>query len=174
MGNNKVIRYTAKVLNDYGAIVYKLNRFFDNPGSLIGIANTLLENVSDDGKVVRFQDSEYDKWIRETFKDIQIYYTTTPTFDNMVKKHLTMMIPTGIPYKEYKEKNLKEVYTNLLLSDEQIQLRYAVQYCNHDDYNVKMIACDLLRHRDIIEFTNKGLLKLIINGEVDKIEEMML
>ena len=74
---------------------------------------------------------------------------------------------------DYFINKLNEIYTNLLLTDEATQKRYAVQYCNSDNAAVKLLACDILYHYDIIEFKNKKLLELMINGDINSIEELM-
>lgn len=149
---NKII-YTPTVL--YKDI--RLNRFNKSFQDLTKITNYLLDNISEDGTYIKYKNSEYDEWIKNSFIDLDLYVISS----------------IEMSYKDFKDNKFDEIYYNLLLNpNPNDQLRYAIQYCNHDNYNIKMVANDVMRNKDIIELKNPKMFKLILEGRIDELEEL--
>jgi len=178
---DEIIIYTPKISTYDKFKVYKINRFWDSKVALRKAANYMLDNISDDGTKIVYDNSEYENWVKEAFKDIYLFttpevpnnrYVGNPWAFSNAQSHY-YAIP-DIDYKTFIERNLQKAYSNLFLTKPTEQKRYMVQYLQSDDYNIKMIACDMLRHSDCIYVRNPKLLELIITGKFDLIEDVML
>ena len=165
----KNIIYTAKIQEEYyeGDFIklYKINRFFEDKKLLIQFTNHLLDNETSNEYIdkdffaqLKNTESNYKKFLKDTWFDINFYSTI---------EHKEF-----ISYKTFVDNNLDKIFWNLLFTKGTDRLRYSIQYCNHDNFNVKMVACDVLRHNDIIEFNNKKMIEYIIQGKIDLIEEI--
>jgi len=169
----KNIIYTAKIQDQYFGgdfiKIYVINRFFDDKSVLIDITNhilkddTIIYNKKDFFAQIKNTESNYDKFLKNTWFDINLYCSNNA--DNLNKEIIS--------YKEFVHNNLNTILWNLLFTEGTEQLRYAIQFCNHDNLNIKLIACDILRNQSIIEFKNKKMLQLIIQGKIDLIEELI-
>jgi hypothetical protein len=165
---DRTIIYTAKIDRTFKNIThYQITRYDNDSNACLNITNYLLENITDNGLAIKYS-NDYSTWIQEAFKTIELYFTTNNFY-------YANQVPTQTElssYKQFKKLKLDQIYSNLLLTDGVEQKRYIIQYCNHDNINIKMIACDILHNKDIIKFTNKRMLEYIIQGKIDQLEEL--
>lgn len=162
------IIYTAGVVHDKHHPIWRfqLIRQINKNKDLSDVTTYLLKNISDNGTKINY--NEYTKWIQDSFKAIDFYYSVNPD-----KKFQDTKQPNIFTFKMFKEHKLDEIYSNLLLSTGAEQKLYVVQYCNSDYENIKMIACDFLYNAQTITIKNKELLTYILQGKIDQIEEML-
>ena len=174
------ITYTPKLSSsddDYGKreIYFQVSRFANNKVSMRAAANYLLNNVSDNGKHINYSNSEYDSWIIDAFKTINFYYVHTNPFVKIKIIYSVGHNPgedEALTYHDFVREGLQEAWYNLFLTDGATQKRYIVQYCNSDNFSLKMVACDFLRNSNNIKIKNPKLLRFMIEGKIDQIEEM--
>ena len=112
----------------------------------------------------------YTDSIKDRFKAVDLYTTEKlPSF----KIPSTTINPTRIiTFSNFVASGLQNQWKNLLLTEGDEQLRYVVQYCQSENDNLKTLACDFLRNKNNIVVEDIKMIKLILDGRIDLIEEL--